>query len=114
MSQIYAHAQAVADGMSTSTEFKQLSPMMVEIIAAVIIEVVKAVAACYAKPKDGLKVVRSPGPLQRFRLRRAVKRHLDDRETYEYLGDDMTKAILKAGDALTEEQLADLYKECAV
>jgi len=114
MSHVITHAHAVSESMTTNAEFKQLSPMMVEIIAAVIIEVVKAVAACYAKPKDGLKVVRSPGPLQRFRLRRAVKRHLDDRETYEYLGDDMAKAILKAGDALTEEQLADLYKECAV
>lgn len=114
MSLVNDVAATVAAEMTKKTDkldLAQINPLLVEIIAQVLVEVLKAVMDCYKEPKKALATVQRPGVLQRFRLRRAIKRHIDDDEAYGYMGNDMLKAFTKVAETVTEEDLKKLYAE---
>lgn len=103
-----AVAQKLAGKVGNEAAF---DPSTILVIIQIIQQVMAALKDCKKPASAVAKTAESPGPFQRFKLRRIVREQLDDDGFYRSHGEDIAEAVLHAGVTLTESEAKHLMAE---
>ena len=114
MSVLEAKANQIADDAGQKNgEVSQvaLDPFTISVIVQILTSLVKAYMACRKTPEEAAVSMRDPGVLDRWRLRRTVKQHLDHDEAHDLLAGPVFKSTLKVAAGVTDDEVKSMYDE---
>lgn len=80
---------------------------IIDLIIQLLPTLLPILIGCFAPPK-AVEVAHNPGPFHQAVLDLHIYREMPDRATYRQLGPTIKKAVLAAGKALTETDIAEL------
>jgi Tfp pilus assembly protein PilV len=114
MGMIEDKAKLVVEDMARN-DAKHKEPMLaitvIGIIIGIIADVVQTYLACKQSSQQAAMSMRSGGIVERFRLRRAIRQHLDDPEMHGYVAEDMFHSTLSVAEQLKDEEVSQMYAE---
>lgn len=115
MSVIERLANDVAADMAQHEPIKKfaLDPFTISIIINVITELVKLYMNCRKTPQDTAASMQDPGLIERWRLRRIIRQHVDDNEAYDRLGGNLFKSTLNVAKTVSENEVEAMFEEVA-
>lgn len=113
MTVIEQKAALIAEDVAKKSDVRSLAidPFTIGIIITIITELVKLYMSCRKEPKSTAASMRHPGIMERWRLRKIVKRHIDDDEVYSYMGKELVRSSLKVASQVTDDEVKAMYDE---
>ncbi len=108
-------AQQIAQGASDKEEVSQvaLDPFTIGVIVQILIQAVKLYMECRKNSQETAEAMRSPGVLDRWRLRRLVRENLDHDEAHDLLAGPLFRSTLRVASDVTDEDVGQMYAEVA-
>lgn len=115
MSIIREKAHAVAADMAQNEKVKHyaIDPFTISIIITVITELVKLYMNRRKSSQETAASMKDPGLIERWRLRKVIRKHVDDDEAHGILGGRLFKSTLAVSKDVTEEEVAQMFDEVA-
>lgn len=113
MSVIERLASDVAADMAQTDKIKvfAIDPFTIGIIVNVITELVKLYMQCRKTPQDTAASMQDPGLIERWRLRRVIRQHVDDDEAHAHLGGNLFKSTLNVAKSVSEVEVEAMFEE---
>lgn len=113
MSVIQDKANAIAADMAKNNVEQRvaLDPMVVITIIGIVVDVIKTLVECYINHKQAQERLANPGVLEKWRLRRIVRQHLNDDEMNNYVGANIVQSSINVGKTLTDDEVQSMYSE---
>lgn len=114
MSTIEDKAKLIADDVaSNGSDVSEVvfDPFTISVIVTVISELVKLYLACRKTPTETAESMRNPGIVEKWRLRRVIKQHVDHDEAHDMLAQPLFKSTLKVSATLTDDEVAKMMEE---
>jgi hypothetical protein len=112
MSKFQEKAEAISADMGDGgVSTVALDPFTISVIVQVLSELVKLYMQCRKTPAEATVSMRDPGLIERWRLRRVIKKHLDDDEVHGVMGSKLFSAVLRSAAAVSADDVAAMYKE---
>ena len=106
-------AQRVANTMVSEKVDKKLAldPVTIQVIIEIIIDLITLYQNCRKTPQEALVEWKSLSLLERWKLRRVIKRRVDDEEVYNAIGDKIFNGIKNLGVEATELDAVNMFAE---
>lgn len=113
MSILEKKANEIANEMAKDEKIKSyaIDPFTISIIVSILTELIKLYISCRKSSKEAAETMRNPGLIQRWRLKRLIRNHLDDEEVHHILHKDLFQATLKIANEVTDEEVKEIYEE---
>ncbi len=113
MSIIEKLANDVASDMVKTDKLKisVTDPFVISVIIDVITELVKIYERCQKTPEDTVESMKNPGLIERWRLRRVIRKHVDDDEAHNHLGRNLFKSTLHVAKNLNQSDVEEMFEE---
>jgi hypothetical protein len=116
MSPIQTEAMLIANDMNQTQNVSKalvLDPMLIISIVGLIVDIVKAYIECQQSASQAQSSMTDPGLIERWRLRRAIRSHIDDSEVQEAIGQQLFQSTLNVSKTLTVQNVTDMFAEVA-
>ncbi len=113
MSFIQENANLVAGGLEKRNIEKRVAfdPAILYIIVQIIVALVELYNKCNQTPKQAHASMKSLNILERWYLRRVIRKHIDDTEMQDYIGGKMFDSFAELGATVTEEEVVKIFEE---
>lgn len=115
MSVIERLANDVAADMAQHEPIKKVAidPFTISIIITIISELIKLYQNCNKTPAATAASMQAPGLIERWRLRRVIRKHVDDDEAHQALGGRMFQSTLVVAKGVQESDVQSMFEEVA-
>lgn len=113
MSVIQDKANAIAADMQQNQAVRHLAidPFTIMAVVGVIIDLVKLYIQCKKTPQQTAASMQNPGVIERWRLHRVIRHHVDYPEAHAALGQPLFNSTLKVASTVTEDEVNGMYTE---
>jgi hypothetical protein len=109
-------AYQIAEDMNRDQVERRLAfdPMLIVTLVSVVTQIFKVYQECKKTPAQAHESIANPGILERWRLKRLIKKELDDDEMHVHVGGKMVKSTMKVGSTLTTGEVQQIYDEVGI
>jgi hypothetical protein len=88
-----------------------LDPATILALLEIIMQVMKMLQNCRKTPENALLVLRNPSIMERWALKRIVKRVVDDEDVHKLYGRQFLNSIVSVGHSCSLDEVTNMYKE---
>lgn len=88
-----------------------LDPMIIIAVVGIIVDVVKAYIECRQNQKQAQTSMANPGLIERWRLRKSIRTHIDDGEVQDAMGIQLFNSSLNISKNITLEDVNQMFVE---
>jgi len=86
-------------------------PLIIATIIEIIYYLIEIYKDCKQTPQQAAVSMRSGGVLERFRLRRAIRKHIDDPDMHDHIGQRMFGSTLSVAKQVQDDEVSQMYNE---
>lgn len=110
---IQEKANAIAAGMEENNVERRLAfdIAMISTIIGIIQNVIQIFQQCKQTSQQAAVSMRSGGVLERWRLRRVIRAHINDPEMDDHVGSQLFGSALHVSSTLKDEEVSQMYDE---
>jgi hypothetical protein len=90
-----------------------LDPFTISIIVTVITEIIKLYMSCKKTPQATALSMQAPSLVERWRLRRVIRQHIDDDEAHKAFGGHLFGSMLSTVKNIEEKDVQAMFDEVA-
>jgi beta-lactamase regulating signal transducer with metallopeptidase domain len=115
MKTINNKAETIAKDIATTKESLKsvaLDPFTILAIIGIIISLIQLyLTYCKKTTQEAASSMRNPNLVEKWQLRRLIRKHIDDCDVRKLLGEPLLTSLLKIGATITDEEVAKMYTE---
>lgn len=116
MSVIQDKANLIASDMQSNENIRSLviDPMTISAVISLISDLVNMYIQCKKTPATAAASMRNPGVVERWRLHRSIRKHVDYPEAHTLLANPLFNSTLKVASTVTDDDVGSMYQEVTV